>query len=285
VKLVLNDKDEQVRKAATTIQAQLDPGDALTQINAALNSGSISEKQNALSTLGTMTNAAADSLIENLMEKLLAKAVPTELQLELIEAAGKRTKPSIRDALEKFERGRPASDELRSWRECMAGGDAEEGKKIFLERAEASCVRCHKINGEGGEVGPDLTGIGSRKDREYILESIIYPNKHIAAGFENVLVSLKNGSSYAGLIKSETKDSLEINSPEDGVVRVRKADIKSRERGLSGMPEELRQVLSKRDLRDMVEFLSSLKDSAKPAAAPAAPKPAPAAQKKPNPAE
>jgi quinoprotein glucose dehydrogenase len=284
LKLALADKDEQLRKAATTIQAQLDPGDALTQINAALNSGSISEKQNALVTLGTITNPAADALLESLMEKLLAKAIPTELQVELIEAAAKRTNAPVRDALQKFERSRPANDDLRAWRECLAGGDVEEGKKIFIERAEASCVRCHKFNGEGGEVGPDLTGIGSRKDREYILESLVYPNKHIAAGFENIIVTLKNGTSYAGLLKSETKDSLEINSPEDGVVRVRKSDIKDRARGLSGMPEELRQVLSKRDLRDLVEFLASSKEGAQPTPA-TTPAPATAPEKKPSPAE
>lgn len=287
LKLALADKDEHLRKAATTIQAQLDPGDALTQINAALNSGSIAEKQNAIVTLGAMTNVAADNLLESLMEKLLAKAIPTELQVELIEAASKRTNSSVRDAWQKFERSRPANDDLRSYRECLAGGDIEEGKRIFIERAEASCVRCHKFNGEGGEVGPDLTGIGSRKDREYILESLVYPNKHIAAGFENVLVTLKNGTSYAGVIKSETKDTLEINSGEDGLVRVRKSDIKDRARGLSGMPEELRQVLSKRDLRDLVEFLTSLKEANKTTPPPTAvaPQPAPAPEKKPAPAE
>lgn len=120
-------------------------------------------------------------------------------------------------------------------------------------------MRCHKAAGEGGEVGPDLTKLGAGKSREYILESIVYPNKNIAAGFENVLVTMKDGSIYAGLIKSETDAEIEVNSPEDGILKLKKADIKERQRGLSGMPEELRQVLTKQDLRNLIEFLSGLK--------------------------
>ena len=120
-------------------------------------------------------------------------------------------------------------------------------------------MRCHKFGDEGAEVGPNLTGIGARQTREYILESIVFPNKQIAQGFETTVLTLKNGTTYAGILKSETATALEINSPEDGLVKVNKTDIKSRDRGLSGMPEELRQIVSREDIRNLVEFLSSSK--------------------------
>jgi quinoprotein glucose dehydrogenase len=160
-----------------------------------------------------------------------------------------------------FENKRPSADDLRSYRECLTGGDVADGKRVFLEKAEASCVRCHKMNGEGGEVGPDLTGIGSRKDRQYLLESIVFPNKHVAEGYDSVTVVTKSDVTYAGQLKKETAEKLEINSPEDGIVFVNKANIKLRERGLSAMPEELRQVLSKAELRDLVEFLFQSKEA------------------------
>ena len=81
----------------------------------------------------------------------------------------------------------------------------------------------------------------------------------IAAGFETVILTLKDGRTCAGLIKSETQTTVEINSPEDGLLKLNKADIQSRHKGLSAMPEELRQALSKSDIRDIVEFLSQLK--------------------------
>lgn len=261
VEIALHDRNEALRKEATKIQAQLKPTDALAQLRLTLESGSVGEQQNAFATLGSVTNSAADALISQWLDKLLAGNVKPEITLDLLEAAAKRQAPTVKDKLRKYEAARPAADDLRSYRECLVGGNAEEGKKIFLEKPEASCVRCHKFNGEGGEVGPELTGIGGRKDRQYILDSIVLPNKQIAQGFESVIVTLKNGSAYAGVLKSESPAILEINSPEDGLIQVKKAEIKTRERGLSAMPEELRQVLSKEDLRNLVEFLGSSKES------------------------
>jgi quinoprotein glucose dehydrogenase len=261
VRLALRDKDEGLRKEATRIQAQLQPSDALVQLRATLESGTISEQQNAFATISTLTNAEVDRVILEWLDQLLAKEVKPELRLDLLDAAAKRESPVVKDKLRKFEASRPAADDLRSYRECLVGGNAEAGKKVFLEKVEASCVRCHKWNGEGGEVGPEVTGIGGSKDRQYLLESIVFPNKHIAEGFESVAVTLKNGSVYAGPLKRETSEMLEINSPEDGLIQVKKSEIKARERGLSAMPEELRQILTKQELRDLVEFLAGSKES------------------------
>jgi len=87
---------------------------------------------------------------------------------------------------------------------------------------------------------------------------MLLPNRQIAPGFESVLVTLKNGATYAGVVKSENPEQLVINSPEDGLVPVNKSDIQSREKGLSPMPEGIAQILSRQDLRNLVEFLSSL---------------------------
>jgi putative heme-binding domain-containing protein len=80
----------------------------------------------------------------------------------------------------------------------------------------------------------------------------------IASGFENQIVTLKNGTSYAGTQKTETEAELILNSPEDGTVKIAKKDIQSRERGMSGMPEGMGEILTRRELRDLVEFLASL---------------------------
>ena len=194
------------------------------------------------------------------MDKLFAGEVQIELQLDLLEAAAKRSALEVKDKLAKYNAARPTNDELSKWKECLAGGNAAEGKKVFFERAEASCTRCHKIHGEGGEVGPILDGIGARQQREYLLESILLPNKQIAAGFETLIVSLKNGTSYAGILKSESKKELVINSPEDGIVKVAVKDIEKRTTGLSGMPPNFGEVLSKQDIRNLVEYLSSIKN-------------------------
>ncbi|HYV27185.1 MAG TPA: c-type cytochrome, partial [Candidatus Eisenbacteria bacterium] len=259
VQLALADKNETLRKEGAKLQAQLNPRDASEALKETLEHGTIGEKQTALQILGTITNASTERVLSEWMDTLLAGKVPRELQLDVLEAAEKLASPVLKEKLQRFDLARPAGDPLRAFREAIAGGDAAEGKKIFFERPEASCVRCHKINGEGGEVGPDLTAVGAKQTREYILESLVFPNTRIAAGFETVLIATKGGASYAGIIKSENDQELELNSPEDGLLKLRKAEIQSRDKGLSAMPEELRQVLPKHDLRNLVEYLSSLK--------------------------
>ena len=261
IKVAAAGTDEGLRNEATRLQAQLKPGDATGPLKAVLESGSLREKQNALATLGSVAGAAADQLLAQWVDKLIARQVPPELQLDVLEAAGKRSAMEVKDRLIAFERARPAADDLRAYRECLEGGDAEEGRKIFVEKAEVSCIRCHKAGTgtEGGEVGPDLSALGTRKPREYILESIVFPNQQIAAGFDNILVTLNSGTLYAGLLKSETEAELEINSPEDGLLKLKKSDVKSRQRGLSAMPEEMRQILTRQELRNLVEFLFTVK--------------------------
>ena len=233
------------------------------RLSKSLDNGSLAEKQNALAALAVTDDTGAAKLLSAWLDKLVAGQVAKELQLDVLEAVQKCqslvTSAAMKERLAKFEASRDAKDALAKWRECLYGGNAEEGKKTFIERQDAACFRCHKINGEGGEVGPEMAGLGAKQTREYLLESILLPNKTIAPGFESVLVTLKNGTSYAGMLKSETDTELVVNSPEDGLLTVKKADVKTRDRGLSAMPEEQGNILSKSDIRNLIEFLSTLK--------------------------
>jgi quinoprotein glucose dehydrogenase len=256
------DASEEMRKEAIKYQAESKSGGALAQIENVLQNGTIGEKQTALGTLGSMTNKEADEILLTWLDKLEAGQVDKQLQLDVLDAAGKRSFVSIKAKLAAINAALPQNDPLAPFRVSLYGGNAQDGKKIFFERPEAACVRCHKIVGqgsEGGEVGPELTHVGTAKSREYILESIISPNKQIAQGFQTLLVATKDGTSYAGVVKSENDAELVLNSPEDGIVTIKKASITSREAGLSSMPEGMATLLSKKDLRDLVEFLSSCK--------------------------
>jgi quinoprotein glucose dehydrogenase len=263
------DSDSAVRKAAVEAGTRLprvsstaagsgsDQG--LGRIAAALENGSLGDKQSALAVAAGLPGTQADALIEGWMKRLLDGSIPDELKADVLEAAAKR--PSLKPLLDKWDASVPKGGEndIGPWRVCLTGGNAEAGRKVFFERPEVSCMRCHKVSGEGGEVGPDLTGIGQKRPRDYIVQSIVFPNAQIAPGFENVLVTLKNGNSYAGVVKGETADELKLNSPEDGMLTLKKSDITSREKGLSGMPEGFGSILSKTDLRNVVEFLATAK--------------------------
>jgi quinoprotein glucose dehydrogenase len=254
--LAESDPNEELRKAATDQQLTRSANPTAT-LAARLESGTLREKQAALTSLGALRDAAADQLLLQWLDKLLKGDLPKELQLDLLEAAAKRADGRVKHQLEKYNEAKPKDDLLAEFRETLYGGKAAEGKAIFFERPEAQCVRCHKINNQGGDVGPDLSHVGAQKDRNYLLESVLLPNKQIAQGFESVLVTTKNGDVYGGVLKGETATDLLINSPDTGVVTVKKADVESRRKALSPMPEGIGQLLSKQDLRNLVEFLST----------------------------
>lgn len=262
------DKDEKVRSLATQLAVEVPPvaargggtgaasgGGSIAPLEKALAGGSLTEKQSALATLATVKGPEAEALLKHWMDGVLAGTVAPELELDVLEAAGQRE--SLKSQIAQYKGRLDAKDPSAAWKACLVGGNAEAGKKVFVERAEVSCVRCHKVQGEGGEVGPELTGLGKKNGRAYLLTSILYPNAAIAAGFENVLVNLKGGQSYAGIIKSESATELVLNSAEDGLVTVKKSEITSREKGLSGMPEGFGELLSKQDIRNLIEYLAT----------------------------
>ena len=172
--------------------------------------------------------------------------------------------------------------DLESFRRWARSDDAPDrgcfsffGEEVWVDMSAEDLYRHNLVKGEFsytllgllkedslGKFFQDrarLSHVGAQKDREYLLESLVFPNATIAAGFETMIVTLKNGAAYAGIIKSENESTLEINSPEEGLLKLKKTDIQSRDKGLSAMPEELGQALSKQDLRDVMEFLSQLK--------------------------
>jgi quinoprotein glucose dehydrogenase len=258
MKLALADSDPKVRTAGRRVQARLRPKEAIAALREVLDKGAMIERQGALVILGDTKGAEVNKLLIEWLDRLLAGKVPAEMQLELLEAGAKRQAKAIRERLARFEAARSKTDHLANYRESLAGGDAEAGRRIFFYKTEVSCLRCHKVKGEGGEVGPDLTGIGAKQKRDYLLESIVDPNRQIAKGFETVQLILTNGQSVAGIIKDEKGKQVRLITPEGKFITVQKKDIEARETGKSAMPEDVIKHLSKSELRDLVEFLANL---------------------------
>ncbi len=255
--LALDDAEPHVRAEGRRLLAKAKPDEALPRLTKALGGGETVEKQAALAALGDMKGNAADALLAENLDRLLAKDYRAELQLDLIEAAAKR--PALKERLARFEASRAKGDLLTRFSESLAGGDAEAGKRVFFTKAEVSCVRCHKAHGQGGDVGPDLSGIGGKQKRDYLLESLLDPNKQIAQGFETVVLTLANGTTVSGIVRGEDAKEVRLITPEGKILVVAKGKIDERTRGKSAMPDDVVKLLTKRELRDLVEFLASLK--------------------------
>jgi quinoprotein glucose dehydrogenase len=82
------------------------------------------------------------------------------------------------------------------------------------------------------------------------------PNAEIAPGFESVVVEKVDGTTVTGILKQESATALGIQTPEEGLIQVPKSGIRARERGPSAMPDGLAELMTLRELRDLVEALS-----------------------------
>ena len=229
--------------------------------------------QAALAALAKLPGGKADEAIRGALAQLEAKQLPVALALDVREAARVRglsgarlSEPPVSEpSAQKSEVSLAAQRAALRFAlpELLVGGNSERGRQVFFQNQTVQCLRCHKVGPEGGIVGPDLTGIGKRQSRDYLLESILQPNAKIAAGFENVVLTLNDGSNVAGALKSETDAELAVEmTGEDGlltVTKVAKSAVKQRERGPSAMPEGLGDQLTPFELRDLVEYLATLK--------------------------
>ncbi len=250
---------EAVRERAIALQRQLPIKEALRLYRLDLAEPSIALQRAALRSLGGVEDPTAGRILEAWLDRLLTGDVPGELVLDVIDGATQSSFQPLAPKLAEYEKRRPKDDRFSAYRETLEGGSASRGRRLFWERQDLACARCHKIGEEGGDVGPNLTGLGGRLSRERVLQSILYPNEEVTTGYASVAVELRDGGFYAGIVKSESETELILNSLEDGEVVLSKEAIASRSVGLSAMPEGLIAMLSKRDLRDLIEFLVSLR--------------------------
>src|SRR5262249_39913611 len=124
-----------------------------------------------------------------------------------------------------------------------AEGDPVRGEKLF-RRKDLNCVTCHAIGGVGGKVGPDLTSIGASAPVDYLIESILYPNRKIKEGYHSVIVETKDGLEYAGVVVRENSDELVLRDSTDKETTLAKTNIEKRQTGNSLMPSGLLDALT-----------------------------------------
>ncbi len=253
-----------LRLAALPLAARLSPEAAAPVLTNLLAKGSTDERKAAYRALGNLKHPTADTLIAQHLRDLAAGKIQPPVQLELLAAAGsptRRENPEIKKLLAERDTTLAAStDALAPFRVALAGGDRTRGESIFRNQPVLACIRCHRAGGDGGDAGPDLADIGRRMSREQLLEAIVKPNATIAQGFDTVVLTLKNNTSVAGIVAHETDATLSLRNTDNQLVEVKKAEIAKREGAPSSMPEIYATILTKRELRDLVEYLAGLRE-------------------------
>ncbi len=136
--------------------------------------------------------------------------------------------------------------------DALENADRSNGRVLY----NARCFACHKLFGEGSVSGPELTG-SDRKDVNYMIENILYPNALIPDDYQLCMVRTKSGSILAGSIKKESEKSITLQTPNDQIV-INQEDIEKIDTfPNSMMPDGLLLNLTDQEIIDLFSYLAS----------------------------
>ncbi len=155
--------------------------------------------------------------------------------------------------------GRPAVTDTQAWLQALESvrvpADRENGRRIFHHARLALCSNCHRHGGRGNVVGPDLSALSNRKDRTWLLLSILEPSREMAPQYQPRTIVLNDGRIFTGIrLRSSTKEAMRDANGQNRTFD--RNDIESMvESQVSFMPSGLIDSLTDRELRDLIAFL------------------------------
>jgi cytochrome c oxidase cbb3-type subunit III len=147
-------------------------------------------------------------------------------------------------------------------------GRAAHGKELFY--GDANCSLCHMVDGKGGRLGPDLSGVGGARTRDALIDSVRNPSRRLAWGlteatkefpqeYESVTVVTADGKEIKGVTLNEDSFTVQIMDTNEQIHLLEKDKLRSfRKSRESAMPKFDAGVLSDKDLDDIVAFLTSV---------------------------
>jgi putative heme-binding domain-containing protein len=152
----------------------------------------------------------------------------------------------------------PSAAEIRSiGDEALAKGDVLRGERIF-HRADLGCVKCHSIHKAGGNVGPDLGGVGSASPMDYIVQSILDPNASVKEEYLTKNIVTSSGQVITGIVVEKTKQYLVLKDAAGKKTKIATADIEEETKGRTLMPDGVTRILAHGELLDLIRFVSEL---------------------------
>jgi putative membrane-bound dehydrogenase-like protein len=157
-----------------------------------------------------------------------------------------------------FAKGRPAAEQTDAWLKRLDGpADADAGRRVFAHPKLAGCFRCHRAEGRGQEVGPDLSTIG-RTERRHILESILQPSAEVAPYYQAWRVETKDGKVRTGLLSRTELDEYTYLDEKGNPFKVNTRDVvEVQPLPTSIMPAGLVDRMTDQEMRDLLAYLCS----------------------------
>jgi putative membrane-bound dehydrogenase-like protein len=250
--------DTAVRGPAIRALAAYDHADTPKAVLAQYKALSQTERQDVVTTL-----AARQAYAMALLKAIESGTVPrNDLSAYLVRQMERFESQELKDLLGKVwgtvrttaadKQKLIAEHKARLTPQALAAARLSHGRATYHK----TCGSCHKLFGEGGAIGPDLTG-SNRANLDYILENMLDPSAVVGRDYQMTLILTTGGRSLSGLIKEENDSALTLQTANEVVV-VPKEEIERRQKSeLSLMPEGQLQPMSAEEVRDLVAYLAS----------------------------
>jgi len=189
--------------------------------------------------------------------------LPEALVPQVLARAQKHPDVNIRVLFERFipEEDRPKrlGGEVDPAAILALKADADRGRQIFFKSSAAQCKKCHRVQGFGETLGPDLSQIGKKYERATLLETILDPSKAIAPEYVAYLLETTGGQVYAGFLVEKTDKEITLRDVEGKQIRVPASEVALFEpQKKSLMPELVLRDVTAQDAADLLAFLTSL---------------------------
>ena len=222
-------------------------------------------KRDALTTLASRVSFAKALMAAVARGVVKANELPADIVRQL-RAHGVKDINATLDKVWGVSRSTPAAKlaEIAKYKKLL---EAKVNRPVDLPRGRAlfqrTCGQCHKLYGEGGEIGPDITG-SNRNNLDYLLTNMLDPNAEIPNDYRTTILHTKDNRVLVGVIRRSEGQSVTIATPAE-VVTVAKRDVAAIDpQDFSMMPEGLVLALKVDELRDLVAYLRGSRQVALP---------------------
>jgi putative heme-binding domain-containing protein len=199
-----------------------------------------------------------------LARALDANDLAPELREQTVAKAMSSKDVTVRDVFERFlpaeKRVKRLGSLIRPETILKLTGDPARGKELFFQTGAMQCANCHRIEGKGSTLGPDLSQIGKKYDRAKILESILDPSKDIDKQYVAYLLQTTDGRLFTGLIVKRDEKEVVLRDAQDKEHRVPAGQVEQLEASKKSlMPEQLLRDLTAQQAADLIDYLAMLK--------------------------
>ena len=248
--------DEILQQPAVLALAAFDKPEISTAILSHLPKLKLKVQHDALSTMASRLTYATE-----LMAAIDNQSVDAELlSADVVRQLRAHNDPKINRQLERFwgiSRSSSVAklDEIKKYKRIVEMGNSDlsnlSNGRVMFNRV---CASCHKLYGEGGELGPDLTG-SDRKNLHYVLSNVIDPNAEIPNDYRTAIIRMKDNRVLIGVVRSREPKRITVVTPSEVIFLPKRDVAKIDSQNYSIMPEGLIRVFKDQELRDLISYL------------------------------